>query len=79
MPADREYAGWLIKKRGYYYRPNWCGYTANAAEAGRYTRSQADRQAAVEPENFTIVPAPECEPARFTTEYLTRELAFNAG
>ena len=56
---EREYAGWLIQKHGLFYRPNWCGYTDDPAEAGRYTRTQADREAAIEPNNFKVVPAPE--------------------
>lgn len=31
----------LIRKRGYFYRPNEQGYTANIAEAGRYPEAQA--------------------------------------
>jgi len=58
----REYAGWLIKKGGYYYRPNWSGYTVSALDAGRYTRSQAESEQRNEPENFTIDPAPETVP-----------------
>jgi hypothetical protein len=55
----REYAGWLIKKGNYYYRPNWSGYTVSPLDAGRYTRSQATAEASVEPDNFTIEVAPE--------------------
>jgi hypothetical protein len=36
----------VIRKRGYFYRPGWCGYTASFAEAGRYWRSEADAHAA---------------------------------
>jgi hypothetical protein len=56
---SREYAGWLIKKGGYYYRPNWSGYTATSLDAGRYTLAQAEAERAIEPPNFTIHPAPE--------------------
>lgn len=38
--------GVLIRKRGYFYRPGWCGYTANVDEAGRYDREVAERHAA---------------------------------
>ena len=58
----KEYAGWLIRKGGYYYRPNWSGYTASALDAGRYTRSQAEAEKINEPENFTIEQAPETQP-----------------
>lgn len=40
---------WLIRKRGYYYRPDRAGYTANVAEAGRYTEEEAKQEAAIEP------------------------------
>lgn len=33
---------YLIRKGAYWYRPNCQGYTANAADAGRYTRSEAE-------------------------------------
>lgn len=46
MVEDRE---WLIKKDGYFYRPNFCGYATSKFEAGRYTKTDADREAAVEP------------------------------
>lgn len=71
--AEREYAGWLIKKHGLYYRPNWHGYINDAAQAGRYTRTQANREAAIEPESFVIVPAPECDPEKFEAEVRVRE------
>lgn len=32
---------WLIRKRGYYYRPNRAGYTDSVVEAGRYTEAEA--------------------------------------
>jgi hypothetical protein len=59
--SERDYAGWLIKKGQYYYRPNWCGYTVSRLDAGRYTRRQAEQQRDVEPHNFTIEAAPETE------------------
>lgn len=59
---SREYAGWLIKKGNYYYRPNWSGYTATSLAAGRYTRQQADAEAINEPENFKVIAAPETVP-----------------
>ena len=59
--ADRDYAGWLIKKGRYYYRPNWSGYTVSRLDAGRYTRVQAEGECDIEPDNFTIEAAPETE------------------
>lgn len=62
MTERHDYAGWLIKKGSYYYRPNWSGYTAFKLDAGRYTRTQADQEAAIEPDNFTVEAAPETCP-----------------
>lgn len=38
--------GVVIRKRGYFYRPDWKGYTAYINEAGRYDRAVAERHAA---------------------------------
>lgn len=38
--------GVVIRKRGYFYRPDWKGYTASIDEAGRYDRETAERHAA---------------------------------
>lgn len=38
---DDPSAEYLIRKGGYYYRPNAKGYTTNIAEAGRYSLAQA--------------------------------------
>ncbi|ESZ63739.1 hypothetical protein NL532_31925 [Mesorhizobium sp. C120A] len=46
---------WLIRKYGYFYRPNRAGYTMEKVAAGRYTKVEADREAAVEPHNFTVM------------------------
>lgn len=46
---DHEPCEWLIRKDGYYYRPNCRGYTTSKFEAGRYTKSMAEAEAAVEP------------------------------
>ncbi len=35
----------VIRRRGYFYRPNWRGYTASIHEAGRYGRDEAERHA----------------------------------
>jgi hypothetical protein len=47
---------WLIRKRGYYYRPDRAGYTASIAEAGRYTEAEAKAEAAIEPAIMQAVP-----------------------
>jgi hypothetical protein len=52
MRDPREY---LIRKNGYFYRPNRSGYTMEKVVAGRYTKAEADREAAIEPENFTVL------------------------
>lgn len=36
----------LIRKNGYYYRPNARGYTASPLEAGRFPRDEAERHVA---------------------------------
>lgn len=38
--------GVVIRKRGYFYRPEWKGYTEDVNEAGRYDRAVAERHAA---------------------------------
>ncbi len=47
---------WLIRKRGFYYRPNRAGYTSSAAEAGRYTEAEAKAEAAIEPAIMQAIP-----------------------
>jgi hypothetical protein len=42
-PSSR---GVVIKKRGFFYRPEWRGYTSYVEEAGRYDREVAKRHAA---------------------------------
>lgn len=51
IPHDEPYfaptsLGVLIRKRGYFYRPEWAGYTEDINEAGRYERAVAERHAA---------------------------------
>ncbi|ESX78507.1 hypothetical protein [Mesorhizobium sp. LSHC414A00] len=48
-------AEWLIRKGGYFYRGNWCGYTTVKAEAGRYTEAEALREAQVEPWHMSAI------------------------
>lgn len=37
-----EAAVYLIRKHGLWYRPNECGYTGSAIQAGRYTKEDAE-------------------------------------
>lgn len=46
---------WLIRKGGYWYRPNCQGYTIDPGEAGRYTKAKADAEASVEPWHMKAV------------------------
>jgi len=46
---------WLIRKGGYFYRPNCQGYTTIKAEAGRYYEAEARREAAVEPWHMSAI------------------------
>ncbi len=52
MGEAREY---LIRKDGYFYRPNSRGYTTSKFEAGRYTKADAEAEAAVEPWHMSAV------------------------
>lgn len=49
---------YLIQKGSRYYRPGANGYTSNIHEAGRFTREQAEREAAVQPGNISAIPDP---------------------
>lgn len=53
---------WLIRKNGYYYRPNKRGYTSSVFEAGRYTEDDAKSEAAVEPDTMTAIHISEVQP-----------------
>lgn len=46
---------WLIRKDGYFYRPNCQGYTTRKIEAGRYTKEKAEAEAAIEPWHMSAV------------------------
>lgn len=46
---------WLIRKRGYFYRPNFAGYACCKAEAGRYTKAEADAEVANEPASVKAI------------------------
>ncbi|MDM9619111.1 MazG nucleotide pyrophosphohydrolase domain-containing protein [Rhizobium sp. S96] len=49
----------VIRKGGYYYRPNAQGYTASLHEAGRYPEAEAiAHMDASDPGDITIFPAP---------------------
>lgn len=54
MLAERT---WVIRKRGYFYRPNRSGYTANIHEAGLYTEQEAKAEARIEPRCMSAHPA----------------------
>lgn len=53
---------WLIRKRGYFYRPDRKGYTANVHEAGRYTREEAEATARIDPSIISAHPLSEFLP-----------------
>ncbi len=46
----------FIRKGGYFYRENKSGYTGDVLYAGLYTKEDAQREAAIEPENMRAVP-----------------------
>lgn len=46
---------YLVKKGSYFYRPNSQGYTALKFDAGRYTKSEAEKIAAIEPSNMKAI------------------------
>lgn len=51
--------GWLIRKGGYFYRPNRSGYTGTKAEAGRYTEEEASAEHRNHPHYISAMPASE--------------------
>lgn len=55
-----------LKKRGYWYRPNACGYTDREEEAGGYTLEEAREHAHPDGEPVTI--------HKFTTPSFTESL-----
>ena len=50
---------WVIRKRGYFYRPNRAGYTSDIAAAGRYTEADAKAEAMLELEHISAHPLSE--------------------
>lgn len=54
-----EKRDWVIRKCGYFYRPNRRGYTYSIAEAGRYTEKEARAEAAIEPWQISAHPESE--------------------
>lgn len=53
---------WVIRKAGYFYRPNRAGYTSDIREAGRYSEVEAKREAEIEPWHMSAHLASEFEP-----------------
>jgi len=49
---------WVVKKRGYYYRPNAAGYTDRPSEAWRIPHAEAKKHEYLRDEPVTIHPAP---------------------
>lgn len=39
---------WLIRKSGYFYRPDFSGYTQEVVAAGLYTEAEAKRESQIE-------------------------------
>lgn len=71
---------WVIRKGGYFYRPNCSGYTTDIGEAGRYTEKKARAEAAVEPDNIRAAHESEFPPSPLqcalnTIEELRAQLA----
>lgn len=48
-------AKYLVMKDGYFYRPNAQGYTLYKFDAGRFTKEDAEKHAAVEPWHMAAV------------------------
>lgn len=60
MTDKQEY---LLLKRGWYYRPDNCGYTGSKLQAGRYPKSRADAAAGITAIHEDDAPdySPECD------------------
>ncbi|MCB5201704.1 hypothetical protein LH464_04325 [Neorhizobium sp. T786] len=71
---------WLIRKNGYYYRPNSQGYTCFVHEAGRYTKEDAEAERdGCDPGEITIMKAPPVPPTDVIPEDIMREAMKIAG
>jgi len=68
-PAREAVRDHLIVKGGFYYRPNRSGYTASWIEAGRYTETEAKREAAIEPWHMQAVPVQQALDGRRSIDY----------
>lgn len=68
---------WLIRKNGYFYRPNRSGYTMEKVAAGRYTKAEADAEASIEPENFKVLHESEIPDAPEVEQLKTRLAALS--
>lgn len=53
--AEAAEPRYLIRKGRFYYRPNRCGYTEFKERAGRYTKAEAEAEAAIEPGHIVAV------------------------
>jgi hypothetical protein len=64
---------WLIKKNGYFYRPERSGYTRDVIAAGLYTEGEARAEAAIEPDCMAAIHASEfAVPIEAARELLSR-------
>ncbi len=64
---------WLIRKSGYFYRPDRSGYTKDVIAAGLYTEAEAKAEAAIEPDCMTAMHASEfAAPIRAARDLLDR-------
>lgn len=78
--SPRDVSGareWLIRKDGYFYRPNKSGYTTKKHEAGRYEREDAEQEARIEPWHMKAVHQDEWpdDPVSATISKLQAEIA----
>jgi len=64
-------AKYLVKKDGYFYRPNAQGYTNFKFDAGRYTKAEAEAHAAVEPWHMAAVHEDDVPDERDPDKFIT--------
>lgn len=60
LPGETTERTWLIRKGGYFYRPDRAGYTSSIADAGRYTEAEAKAEVTIEPAIMQAIPTKEC-------------------